>query len=307
MSERIVLSGGTGYVGAALTKRLSATGKEVVVLARSGRLPPALQNLPGVTAVPWDARSLGAWASAVDGAWAVVHLAGEPAVGQRFTESVKQRIFDSRVKSAEVLVQSIERAQQRPAVLISASGVGYYGPRGDEPCDESTPPGDDFLARVCVAWEGAVRAAEPLGVRVAITRLGVVLGPGGGALPVMARPFKLFAGGKLGDGQQIFSWVHLDDVVAVLERCLNDASMSGPFNVASPEALPQAEFADALGQALHRPSWLPAPKFALKLLFGEGSGPILTGQRAVPKRLEDAGFRFAHPKLDETLSDSLGS
>lgn len=307
MSERIVVSGGTGYVGVALVKRLSATGNEVVVLARSGRVPPSLQNLPGVSAVPWDARSLGAWASAVDGARAVVHLAGEPAVGQRFTATVKQRIFDSRVKSAEALVQAIERAQQRPAALISASGVGYYGPRGDEPCDESTPPGDDFLARVCIAWEAAVRAAEALGVRVAITRLGVVLGPGGGALPVMARPFKLFAGGKLGDGQQIFSWVHLDDVVAVIERCLNDASMSGPFNVASPESLPQAEFADALGHALHRPAWLPAPKFALKLLFGEGSGPILTGQRAVPKRLEEAGFRFAHPKLEETLSDSLGS
>jgi uncharacterized protein (TIGR01777 family) len=307
MNERIVVSGGTGYVGTALVKRLSATGREVVVLARSGRLPPALQKLPGVNALAWDAQSLGAWASAVDGAAAIVHLAGEPAVGQRFTDTVKQRILDSRVKSGQALVQAIERAEKRPSVLVSASGVGYYGPRGDEPCDESTPAGDDFLARVCVAWEGAVRAAEALGVRVAITRLGVVLGPGGGALPVMARPFKLFAGGKLGDGRQFFSWVHLDDAVAALERCLDDPSVSGPFNVASPEAVPQAEFADALGRALHRPAWLPAPKFALKLLFGEGSGPILTGQRAVPKRLEAIGFQFRHPGLDETLSDALGS
>jgi len=307
MTDRIVVSGGTGYVGMALVKRLSATGKEVVVLSRSGRLPPSLQSLPGVSAVPWDARSLGAWANVVDGAAAVVHLAGEPAVGQRFTDSVKQRIFDSRVKSAEALVQAIERAEKRPDVLVSASGVGYYGPRGDEPCDESTPPGDDFLARVCIAWEGAVHGAERFGVRVAITRFGVVIGPGGGALPVMARPFKLFAGGKLGDGRQMFSWVHLDDAVAAVERCLDDASISGPLNVASPEAVHQSEFADALGHALKRPAWLPAPSFALKLLFGEGSGPILTGQRAVPKRLEAIGFQFRHPKLDETLSDALGS
>jgi uncharacterized protein (TIGR01777 family) len=307
MTERIVVSGGTGYVGTALVKRLSATGKEVVVLARSGRLPPSLQGLSGVSAVPWDARSLGAWASSVDGAAAIVHLAGEPAVGQRFTDSVKTRIFESRVKSAEALVQAIERAERRPSVLVSASGVGYYGPRGEEPCDETTAAGDDFLARVCIAWEGAARAAEPLGVRVAITRLGVVLGPGGGALPVMARPFKLFAGGKLGDGRQFFSWVHLDDAVAVLERCLNDESISGPLNVAAPEAVPQADFAEALGRALHRPAWLPAPSFALKLLFGEGSGPILTGQRAVPKRLEALGFQFRHPRLEETLSDALGS
>lgn len=307
MNERIVVSGGTGYVGTALVKRLSATGKEVVVLARSGRLPPTLQNLPGVSALPWDAQSLGAWASSVDGAAAIVHLAGEPAVGQRFTQAVKKRILESRVKSGEALVQAIERAARRPLVLVSASGVGYYGPRGDEPCDESTSAGDDFLARVCVAWEATVRAAEPLGVRVAIARLGVVLGPGGGALPVMARPFKWFAGGKLGDGRQFFSWVHLDDAVAALERCLNDESIRGPLNVAAPEAVPQAEFAEALGRALHRPAWLPAPSFALKLLFGEGSGPILTGQRAVPKRLEAIGFQFRHPKLDETLSDALGS
>jgi uncharacterized protein (TIGR01777 family) len=307
MNERIVVSGGTGYVGTALVKRLSATGKEVAVLTRSGRLPPSLQSLPGVSAAPWDAQSLGAWASLVDGAAAVVHLAGEPAVGQRFTDAVKQRILDSRVKSGEALVQAIERAQKRPSVLVSASGVGYYGPRGDEPCDETTPAGDDFLARVCIAWEGAVRRAESLGVRVAIARLGVVLGPGGGALPVMARPFKLFAGGKLGDGRQFFSWVHLEDAVAVLERCLSDVNASGPFNVASPQAVPQADFAEALGRALHRPAWLPAPAFALKLMFGEGSGPILTGQRAVPKRLEAIGFQFRHPGLDETLSDALRS
>ena len=275
------------------------------MLSRSTELPKSLA-LPGVSAVAWDARTPDAVVKVVDGSEAVVHLAGEQAVGVRFTASRKQRILDSRVKSAEALVAAIEKSGARPSVLVSASGVGYYGDHPpDQACDEATPPGDDFLARVCVEWEAAVRGAEKLGVRVAIARLAPVLGPGDGALSQMAMPFRLFAGGPLGNGRQAFSWVHLDDAVAALELFVRDGGVSGPVNVVSPKVVTQRELADALGRALHRPALLPAPAFALKLLFGEGSTPMLTGQRAVPKRLESLGFQFRHPSIDDALAASL--
>ncbi|HEY3495929.1 MAG TPA: TIGR01777 family oxidoreductase [Polyangiaceae bacterium] len=307
VSGRIVVSGGTGYVGRGLVPRLAGAGREVVVLTRSGRLPPGLAQLPGVSALAWDASPPEAILKVVDGSEAVVHLAGEQAVGVRFTDARKKRILDSRVKSAEALVAAIEKSTVRPGVLVSASGVGYYGAHPpNEACDETTPPGDDFLARVCVEWEAAARGAERLGVRVAIARLAPVLGPGDGALSQMAMPFRWFVGGPLGDGQQAFAWVHLEDAVAALERCVVDRELSGPVNVVAPNVVTQREMARAIGRALHRPAWLPAPSFALKLLFGEGATPMLTGQRAVPKRLEERGFRFLHPQVDDALAASLG-
>jgi uncharacterized protein (TIGR01777 family) len=304
MSERIVVSGGSGFVGRALVRRL-APRWEVVVLTRGDALPAELAGLPSVRAVSWDAATAGAWERELDGANAVVHLAGAQAVGVRFTDAVKKRLYDSRVKSAEALVAAIGRATRRPRVLISSSGVDYYrGRLTDEPVDETEPPGESFLSKVCVDWEGAARAAEPLGVRVVATRLAVVLGPDG-PLSTMALPFKLFVGGPLGSGKQIFSWVHLNDVLAVLERALDDESMSGGINVAAPEALPQAEFAKRLGRALHRPALVPAPAFALRALFGEGADPILYGRRAVPKRLGELGFRFEFPSVDAALADAL--
>lgn len=305
MFQRIVISGGSGYLGKALVARLVQEQREVVVLTRSSELPPELARLPNVRAVRWDAGSPGEWEKTLDGAFGVVHLAGEQAVGARYTEAVKRRIFDSRVKTAQAIVRAIGNAEHRPKVLVSASGVGYYGARGDEACDEETPPGDDFLAGVCVAWEGAAREAETLGVRVVSARFGIVLGPGGGALSVMSRPYRMFVGGPIGSGRQMFSWVHLDDALSAIERCLLDATLSGPVNVAAPHAVTHAELAQKLGRTLKRPSLIPAPSFALKLLFGEGATPLLTGQRAVPKKLEQAGFRFAHPDLDEALSASL--
>jgi len=306
MSERIVITGRTGFVGRALVKRL-APKHEITVLTRGDALPDDLRELASVRAVSWDASSAGDWERAVDGAFAVVHLAGSQAVGVRHTQAVKKRLHDSRVKSGEALVRAIGRAQRRPAVLVSASGVDYYrGRLTDEPVDESEPPGESFLAQLCVAWEGAVRAAEPLGVRVVSLRLGVVAGSSG-PLMTMALPFKFFVGGPLGSGRQIFSWVHLADALAAFELALGDATLSGAVNLVAPEALPQAEFARRLGRALRRPSFVPAPAFALRALFGEGAEPILFGRRAVPKRLEALGFRFAFPTVDAALADALGA
>ncbi|HEX6275408.1 MAG TPA: TIGR01777 family oxidoreductase [Polyangiaceae bacterium] len=306
MSERIVVTGGTGFVGRALVRRL-APKREIVVLTRGGALPRELAELGSVRAASWDAAKGGAWERELDGASAVIHLAGSQAVGVRFTDAVKKRIYDSRVKSGEALAVAIGRAAQRPRVFVTASGVDYYrGRLTDEPVDETEPPGESFLSKVCVDWEGAARAAESFGVRVVAARFAVVLGSDG-PLSTMALPFKFFVGGPLGSGRQIFSWVHLEDVVAVLERALDDAAMSGGFNVVAPEALPQSEFAKRLGRVLHRPAIVPAPAFALRALFGEGAEPILLGRRAVPKRLADLGFRFQFPSVDAALADAIKS
>lgn len=309
MSERdkIVVTGGTGYVGTALVRRLSAAGSAVTVLSRSSELPPHLAALPGVSAAVWDPTAVGPWAAVLEGAGALVHLAGRKALGVRYTEQVKSEILNSRVRSTEVLVSALERVQARPRVLVCASGVGYFGgkPEDHAPLDESGPPGDDFLARVVSEWEARARGAERLGVRVVSARFAAVLGRGGGGLEVMALPFKLFGGGPLGSGRQVFSWVHLEDALAALEFCLTDERMTGPVNIAAPAAVTNAEASTLMARALHRPSWLPAPAFALRAIFGEGAVPVLTGQRAYPKKLEDAGFRFRYPTLDAALAEAF--
>ncbi len=302
---RIVVSGGTGFIGRSLVARLLGRGDEVVVLTRSGKLPENLAGQARASALAWDPPAPGAWQKSIDGADAVVHLAGEQAVGQRYTETVKKRIFASRVTSAERLVEAVAKAEKKPRVFVSASGVGYYGGRLDDtPLDESAPAGSDFLADVCVHWEAAARAASEFGTRVAIARTGVVFGKHGGALETMSKPFKLFVGGPIASGRQYFSWIHLEDVVAVYLRLLDD-DVSGPVNAVAPEAVPQGELARALGRALGRPALLPAPSFALRALFGEGATPLLTGQNAVPHALEKLGFTWKFPTLEGALRDCL--
>jgi uncharacterized protein (TIGR01777 family) len=302
MPERIVVTGGTGLVGRALVRAL-APGRDVVVLTRSGALPSDFDALGSVRAVGWDAMTVGEWAREIDGAAGVIHLAGAQAVGVRWTKRIKQRLYDSRVKSADVLVEAIRRASSRPPVLISTSGTDYYAGRlTDEPVDESEPPGTSFLSRLCVDWEGAIRVADSLGVRTVSARLGLVVGRSK-PFRLMTLPFRLFVGGPLGSGRQIYSWVHVTDAATALLRCLEDPVLRGPVNVCAPEALPHREFARRLGRALHRPSWLPVPAFALRLIFGEGSEPMLYGRRVLSKRLEEVGFRFAYPSLDPALAD----
>jgi uncharacterized protein (TIGR01777 family) len=304
MPERIVVTGGTGLVGKTLVRAL-APGRDVVVLTRGGALLPELEALGSVRAVAWDARTVGEWASEIDGAAGVIHLAGAQAVGIRWTKRVKQRLYDSRVKSAEAVVEAIRRASSRPRVLVSTSGTDYYaGGLSDEPVDESAPPGTSFLSRLCVDWEGAVRAADSLGVRTVSARLGLVVGRSK-PFRLMTLPFRLFVGGPLGSGRQVYSWVHVADAATALLRFLEDPALSGSINVCAPEALPHVEFARRLGRALRRPSWLPVPAFALRLVFGEGAEPMLYGRRVVSKRLEEIGFRFAYPSLDPALADAV--
>ncbi len=299
---RVLVTGGTGFIGPRLYERLVAKGHDVVALTRDASRSRDHVH-PKVRVASWaDGAS---WEGFVDGAGAIVNLAGE-SIAQRWTEKAKDRIQESRVAAAGKLRAAAEKAGRRPAVLVNASAVGYYGPRGDEPLDEGAAPGTDFLARVCVAWEDAARGLEPLGVRVAMLRTGVVLGADGGALAKMLPPFRAFAGGPLGSGRQWMSWIHRDDLVEMYLWAIETPAVSGPVNATAPNPVTNRDFARALGKALHRPSFVPAPEAAIRLALGEMSTVVLDGQRAVPKKATDLGFRFRFPELLPALREVVG-
>lgn len=289
-----------------MVRALLARGDQVTVLGRdAGRIRSHFAS--AVTAIPWSPPELGDWTSCLRDADAVVHLAGEQAVGHRYTDGQKRRIRDSRVKTTRALVQAIEVHTSRPRVLISASAVGYYGARDfNDSLVESSPGGHDFLAEVCHEWETAAAAAEGLGVRVVRARLGVVLGRDGGALPALVRPFRFGLGGRIGSGHQGVSWVHIDDVVSAIRAALDDEALRGAVNVTAPHPVRQQQFAEAIGHAINRPVWLATPAAALKLAFGEGAEPLLTGQRVLPEKLLAHGFSFRYATLDSALADLLG-
>jgi uncharacterized protein (TIGR01777 family) len=294
--KRIVVSGGTGYIGRALVARLVARGDDVTVLTRGA----PRQGKP--RSVSWDPYTLGNWAQALDGADAVVHLAGERAVGVRYTAAMKQRIYDSRVITTQNIVAALAQVAVKPRVLVSASAVGYYGNRpASERVDESAAPGSDFLARLCVDWEAASEKARDLGVRVVNPRIGVVFGPGDGPLKLMALPFKLFVGGKLGSGEQGISWIQLDDAVAALTLCVDDESIPPKVNVCGPSPASNAQVSAAIAKALGRPNWVTVPSFGLKALFGEGAETILTGQYAVPGVLSRSSLHFSCSSLSDAV------
>lgn len=294
----VVIAGASGFVGKALVARLVGNGRAVRALTRSDSNPWG----PTVKTVRWDpADPKGAWRSALEGADAVINLCGENVAGGRWTPERKRSILESRV----VATTALAGALPPNGVLVNASAVGYYGPRGEDVLTEASTPASDFLADVCVRWEAAALKAAPAGARVVLARLGVVLGPGGGALPRMALPFKLFAGGPVGDGRQWMPWVHLDDAVGALIHCADTPSVKGPVNVVSPEAARNIEVSRALGLALGRPCWLPAPAFAFKLALGEMSGLLLDGQRVEPAALKASGYRFARPLITEALKASF--
>lgn len=304
--RRVLVTGGSGFIGKRLIAALLGRGDEVTVLSRdAGR---AAGKLPqGARAVAWDPEREGPWFEEVARAEAIVHLAGA-SVATRWTPEKKREIERSRVVSTRLIVEAIGRAPQRPEVLVSASAVGYYGTHPKhEALDESAPPGHDFLAEVCVKWEAEARAAEALGVRAAQVRIGVVLGEGGGALEKMLPAFKLFAGGPLGDGEQPVPWVHHADAVGILLLALDSPQVRGPINAVALEAITAKELAYALGYVLHRPSWLPVPSFALKLLMGEAAVVVTHGQRVVPRRAIELDYRFAYPSLGPALTSIVGS
>lgn len=300
----VVVTGGTGFIGRALVRRLVDAGHHVTVLVR--RDPGRGPDVPGgVTWQKWDVRSGTSLAAVIETADAVVNLAGEPIAGKRWTARQKERIVRSRVDATTAIVEAIRGAGRKPAVMINASAVGYYGPCGDEDVPESAPKGRGFLSETTAQWEDAARSVESAGVRLVLLRIGVVLGEGGGALGKMLLPFKLFLGGPIGTGRQWFPWIHLDDVVGVMLFALERRELSGPVNLAAPENVTMRGFSTALSKALHRPSWLPVPGFALRILLGEMSGMLLTGQKVRPDRLMSAGYPFKHPGLEEALRSVL--
>lgn len=288
-----------------MARALVARGDQVLVFTRS--VKQGQRGLPKeVELCEWDPRSDGAWQEALDGTDAVIQLAGEVLVGRRYTEALKREFYESRVTSTESLVRGMERASRKPGAFVCGSAIGYYGAdRGTTELDETAAPGDDFLAQLCVDWEAAARRAESLGVRVVNARIGIVLGKGGGALEQMALPFKFFAGGPIGSGKQVVSWVHMEDAVGMFLRCLDDASLAGPVNVTAPQPASNAELSRAIGRALGSPAWLKVPGFALKAMFGEGANPILGGQRVVPAVMLHRGFQFRYPEVGEAVEHAL--
>jgi uncharacterized protein len=303
---RIVITGATGTIGIAVVEALRARGDEVVALSRDADRGRAVLG-DGVTVHAWaQPTQAPPPAVALAGADAVVHLLGEP-VAQRWTDDAKRAIRDSRELATRMLVAGLRAVgeTERPGTLVSQSATGFYGPRGEEPLDEHARPGSDFLAGVVAAWEQeADRAAELM--RVVVTRTGVVLSPAGGALGKMLPFFRLGIGGPVAGGEQYVAWIHLDDVVGALLLCVDNGDARGPVNLTAPVPVTNAELSRALGRALGRPAILPVPAVALRVLYGEMSQMVTTGQRAIPERLRELGYGFRYPEIDAALADVLG-
>ena len=295
-----LVTGATGFIGRKLLTHLDRP----VVLTRDPERAAGLAGAP--RPFGWDA-SCPVPAGALHGVDVVLHLAGDPIAEGRWTDAKKARIRDSRVLGTRHLVESLRHAQERPGVLVSASAVGVYGSRGDEPLDESSPPGSGFLPDVCIAWEREALAAEALGVRVVLVRIGVVLARDGGALARMLPVFRAGLGGPLGSGSQWMPWIHVDDVVGLLLHAATTAAVTGPMNACAPEAVTNRSFPRALARALGRPALLPVPSFALKAAFGELASVLLGSQRASPRVALGTGYRFRFPTLDGALGDLLGT
>jgi hypothetical protein len=302
---KVAVTGATGTIGHAIVKALRERGDDVVVLSRNpDRARAALGG--DVEAHEWASPERDpAPAAAFAAADAVVHLAGEP-VDQRWTDDAKRRIRESRELGTRNLVAGMKTAGPRLKTLVSASASGYYGPRGDEPVTEDTPAGSDFLAGVVARWEREARAAEQAGVRVATMRTGIVLSPDGGALGRMLTPFKLGVGGPIAGGRQYMPWIHADDIAGGYLFALDNDGASGPVNLSAPDPVTNKEFSRALGRALHRPAVAPVPALAIKLLYGEMATIVLTGVRMMPARLEQLGYAFRRPDLDDALAAATG-
>jgi uncharacterized protein len=302
---KVAVTGATGNIGSALVRELAARGDEVTALSRNAQR--ARQAL-GVEAAGWERpKSEPPPAEALRGRDGVVNLLGEP-LARRWTDDAKREIRDSRILGTRNLVAALAALPdgERPRVLVSQSGIDWYGARGDEPVDESEPAGSGFVAQLTVEWEAEARRAEDRGVRAATTRTGVVVSPSGGALEKMLPPFRLGVGGPVAGGRQYVSWVHLDDVVGALAFCLATEAASGPVNVTAPEPVTNREFSKALGRVLRRPAVAPVPALAMKILYGEMAVVVTTGRRALPRRLQELGYEFRRPDLDDALREATG-
>ncbi len=304
--KRVVVTGATGLLGRALLPELSARGYRITALSRDVRR--AAVSIPGIDDFrEWTPGVSGGWTEAVSGAYAVVHLAAESIGGARWNERVKKRIAGSRIMGTRGISGAIASAAAPPEVFVSVSGIGYYGDTGDRPLPEDAPAGDDFLARLCEDWEKEALAAGRAGTRVAVPRFGIVLSAKGGALPLLARPIRMFAGGPLGNGRQWLPWIHIEDAVRIIMFALENSEIRGPFAAVAPDPARNREFGAAVARALRRPFYFPVPAFLLRALIGEFAGTLLGGQRISPERLMEADFEFRHPRLEPALKSILSA
>jgi hypothetical protein len=301
---QIVIAGGTGTIGRRLVYHLLQYGHVVKVVSRQPFKPA---HLPAkIIFAQWDGQSTQGWGSLVDGADAVVNLAGAGIADETWTEARKKEIQESRVNAGQAIVEAINAASAKPKVLIQSSAVGYYGVQNnDKVMTEDHPPANDFLGQTCQAWEASTAAVEALGVRRVVIRSGVVLDMQGGALPRMVLPFRFFAGGPIGSGRQWFSWIHYCDEVEAIRFLIQTEAASGPFNLTAPNPVRSRELAKTIGKVMKRPAFAPAPAFAFKMMFGEMSTVLLDGQQAVPKRLQELGYQFKFPQVEAALRDLL--
>ena len=303
---RILIVGGAGLIGRPLSQALAAEGHEVIVLSRQ---PDQVKKLSaGVKVQKWDGKSAEGWGQLADGASAIVNLAGAGIADQRWSTERKQLIRQSRLDAGKAVMEAISAAASKPGVLIQASAVGYYGTQqGDAQITESFSPGSDFLAKVCFDWEASTAPAGKFGVRRAIIRTGVVLSNDGGAFPKQVMPFKFFAGGPVGSGKQWYPWIHIEDEVRAIQFLIQNGKAAGPFNLTAPNPVTNKEFGQCVGEALGRPAFMPAPGLAMKSVFGEMSVILLEGQRAIPQKLLDLGFKFKYETAQAALGHLLGA
>ena len=296
--RRIAVAGSSGLVGSRLVRHLEANGDHVIRLVRERPVGPG--------AVFWDPAKEELDAAALDGVDAVVNLAGVSIAGKRWSASRKQQILQSRIDSTSLLSRTMASMSSKPGVFVSTSAVGYYGTAGVTILTETAPQGEGFLAGVCEQWEAAAEPARQAGIRVVHPRFGIVMAGDGGMLPPIARLFRFGLGGRIGNGKQFLSWVDLDDLVAMIDFLIDANTIEGPVNAVAPQNVTNEEFTRTLGTILHRPKFLPAPAFAIQLLMGEmGEELVLASQRAVPDRLQDAGFAYRHPSLEHSLRHAL--
>ena len=304
---KVAVTGATGFVGSRLVPCLVEAGHSVLVLSRSPHKAQTLFAPQGaaVTVVGYQPTQAGDWQQSLGGCGGVINLAGDPIADSRWTTAKKQQILQSRLLGTQRLVEAIAQASPHPPVLVSASAIGFYGSSETATFHETSASGSDFLAEVCRGWEQAAEAATAQGIRVALVRIGIVVGPGGGAIEKMLLPFRLFGGGPLGTGQQWFSWIHRDDLVQLLMRALTDDQWEGVYNGTAPNPVRMQELCEVLGRVIRRPSWLPVPEFALELLLGEGAQVVLQGQQVLPTRTLSTGFEFQYPQLEQALGQFL--
>lgn len=307
---KIVISGGTGLIGQRCISHFVKDGHEIIVLSRS---PESAPRFPAsVSVVRWDGKHAGDWVTELDHASAVINLAGASIAGKgffpsRWSESRKESILQSRMQVGKAITEGIRSVQNKPDLLIQASAIGYYGTSEEETFSESDPPGSDFVAETCQAWEASTRKVENMGVRRVVSRLGIVLSTRGGALPRLVLPFKIFLGGPMGNGNQWYSWIHIDDVCRAFQFFINKEDVSGVFNITSPNPVRNQTFAAVLGKTMKRPSWIPVPGFLMRWIFGDVASVVLEGQQVIPQRLNQTDFSFEYPSLERALGDLLDS